>query len=92
MSLDNVLAVAAIADGNTNMLIFGLGLAILLMAFAATLIMNLLTKYPWISWVGLLVLVYVAAEMFYRGVFDASSGVGPMLGLIEGYDLSKGGH
>ena len=92
MSLDNVLAVAAIADGNTNMLIFGLGLAILLMAFAATLIMNLLTKYPWISWLGLLVLVYVAAEMFYRGVFDASTGVGPMLGLIEGYDLSKGGH
>jgi len=90
MSLDNVLAVAAIADGNTNMLIFGLGLAILLMAFAATLIMKLLTKYPWISWVGLLVLVYVAAEMFYRGVFDASTGVGPMLGLIEGYDLGKG--
>lgn len=90
MSLDNVLAVAAIADGNTNMLIFGLGLAILLMAFAATLIMNLLTKYPWISWLGLIVLVYVAAEMFYRGVFDASTGIGPMMGWIEGYDLGKG--
>ena len=42
MSLDNVLAVAAIADGNTRMLVFGLGLAILLMAFAATLIIKLL--------------------------------------------------
>lgn len=90
MSLDNVLAVAAIADGNTNMLIFGLGLAILLMAFAATLIMKLLTNYPWISWIGLIVLVYVAAEMFYRGVFDASTGIGPMMGWFEGYDLSKG--
>ncbi len=90
MSLDNVLAVAAIADGNTKMLVFGLGLAILLMAFAATLIMNLLTKYPWISWVGLIVLVYVAGEMFYRGFFDATSGVGPMMGWIEGYDLRKG--
>lgn len=89
MSLDNVLAVAAIADGNTNMLVFGLGLAILLMAFAATLIMKLLTSYPWISWLGLFVLLYVAGEMLYRGFFDASSGVGPMLGLIEGYDLSK---
>jgi len=90
MSLDNVLAVAAIADGNTKMLVFGLGLAIVLMAFAATLIMRLLTKYPWISWVGLIVLIYVAAEMFYRGFFDAATGVGPMLGLIEGYDLRKG--
>lgn len=92
MSLDNVLAVAAIADGDTTKLVFGLGLAILLMAFAATLIMKILTQYPWISWVGLLVLVYVAGEMFYRGVFDINQGVGPMLGLIEGYNLSKGGH
>ena len=92
MSLDNVLAVAAIADGDTTKLVFGLGLAIVLMAFAATLIMKLLTKYPWISWVGLIVLVYVAVEMFYRGTFDSNSGVLPMLGFIEGYDLSKGGH
>ena len=90
MSLDNVLAVAAIADGDTTMLVFGLGLAILLMAFAATIIMNLLTKYPWISWVGLIVLIYVAGEMFFRGAFDANLGVLPMLGLAEGMDLSKG--
>lgn len=92
MSLDNVLAVAAIADGDSTKLIVGLGLAIVLMAFAATLIMKLLTRYPWISWLGLFVLVYVAAEMFYRGTFDSSNGVLPMLGLIEGYDLGKGGH
>ena len=90
MSLDNVLAVAAIADGNTNMLIFGLVLAIVLMAFAATMIMKLLTHYPWISWLGLIVLLYVAGEMFYRGVFDASTGIGPMMGWFEGYDMSKG--
>jgi YjbE family integral membrane protein len=90
MSLDNVLAVAAIADGDKQMLVFGLGLAIVLMAFAATLIMKLLTSYPWISWLGLVVLIYVAGEMFFRGVFDASHGVGPMLGLIEGYNLGKG--
>ncbi len=91
MSLDNVLAVAAIADGNTNLLIFGLGLAIVLMAFAATLIMKLLTRFPWISWLGLIVLIWVAGEMLFRGVFDINYGVGPMLGLIEGMDLSKGG-
>jgi YjbE family integral membrane protein len=90
MSLDNVLAVAAIADGDKTMLVFGLGLAILLMAFAATIIMKILTKYPWISWLGLFVLIYVAGEMFFRGAFDANLGVLPILGLAEGMDLSKG--
>ena len=90
MSLDNVLAVAAIADGDRQMLIFGLGLAIILMAFAATIIMKLLTKFPWISWLGLIVLLYVAGEMMYRGFFDIESGIGPMLGLIEGWEISKG--
>ncbi|OED37634.1 hypothetical protein AB833_22805 [Chromatiales bacterium (ex Bugula neritina AB1)] len=75
MSLDNVLAVAAIADGDTNKLIFGLGLAIILMAFAATMIMKLLARYPWISWAGLAVLLYVAIEMFYRGIFDETNGI-----------------
>ena len=89
MSLDNVLAVAAIADGDQNMLIFGLGLAILLMAFAATMIMKLLATYPWISWLGLIVLIYVAGEMMYRGFFDMTYGIGPMFGWIEGIDLRK---
>jgi YjbE family integral membrane protein len=80
MSLDNVLAVAAIADGDSNMLIFGLGLAIVLMAFAATMIMKLLTKYPWISWLGLAVLLYVASEMFYRGITDPATGMIAILG------------
>ena len=75
MSLDNVLAVAAIADGNTNKLVFGLVLAIVLMAFAATMIMKLLTRYPWISWLGLVVLIYVATEMLYRGIFDETNGI-----------------
>ena len=89
MSLDNVLAVAAIADGDKQILIFGLGLAIILMACAATLIMKLLTNYPWISWLGLVVLLYVAGEMMFRGFFDINNGVGPLLGLVEGWEISK---
>jgi YjbE family integral membrane protein len=81
MSLDNVLAVAAIADGDTQKLVFGLGLAILLMAFAATMIMKLLTKYPWISWLGLAVLLYVASEMMYRGLLDPSYGILKLMGV-----------
>jgi len=80
MSLDNVLAVAAIADGDTRQLVFGLGLAIVLMAFAATLIMRLLAKYPWISWLGLVVLLYVAGDMLYRGVVDPRTGILALIG------------
>ncbi len=83
MSLDNVLAVAAIADGDTTKLVFGLGLAIVLMAFAATLIMNLLAKYPAISWLGLAVLLYVAFEMLYRGIMGCETGIGTMFGFLS---------
>ncbi|MEL6967156.1 MAG: YjbE family putative metal transport protein [Pseudomonadota bacterium] len=75
MSIDNVLAVAAIADGDETKLVVGLAIAIIAMAFFATLIMKLLTRYPWISWLGLFVLLYVAITMFYAGVFDAERGI-----------------
>ena len=67
MSIDNVLAVAAIARDNTEMLVFGLGLAILLMAFCAAIIVKLLTRFPWISWLGLIVLLYVSGRMLWEG-------------------------
>jgi len=75
MSIDNVLAVAAIADGDSTKLVVGLAIAIIAMACFATFIMKMLTKYPWISWLGLLVLIYVAAEMFYKGVWDPARGI-----------------
>lgn len=67
MSIDNVLAVAAIARDNTTMLIFGLALAIAFMAFFATIIMRIMTKYPWLSWAGLVFLVYLSARMLWDG-------------------------
>ena len=75
MSIDNVLAVAAIADGDSTKLVVGLAIAIIAMACFATLIMKLLTRYPWISWLGLVVLIWVAIEMFYNGVFDPGRGI-----------------
>lgn len=67
MSIDNVLAVAAIARDNTSMLIFGLALAIVFMAFFATMIMRVMAKYPWLSWAGLVFLVYLSIKMLYDG-------------------------
>jgi YjbE family integral membrane protein len=67
MSLDNVLAVAGAAKGSTWILVVGLLVAIILMAVAATYIAKLLVKYPFIAWLGLLVILYVAVEMMWRG-------------------------
>jgi len=67
MSLDNVLAVAGAAGESELVLIIGLALAIVLMAVAAHFIARLLVTYPWIAWLGLLMILWVAADMIYRG-------------------------
>ena len=61
MSLDNVLAVAGAAKGSTLVLVIGLFIAIVLMAVASRYIAKLLASYPWITWIGLTIIVYVAA-------------------------------
>lgn len=70
MSLDNVLAVAGAARDHLGILIFGLVLSIALMAFASTLIAKVLEKYHWISYLGLVIIVYVAGDMIWRGGFE----------------------
>ncbi len=72
MSLDNVLAVAGAAKGHTWVLIVGLGVAVVLMAVAANYIAKLLTRFPWITWVGLLIILYVALDMMWRGSLEVA--------------------
>ena len=67
MSLDNVLAVAGAAKGSPWVLIAGLAIAIVLMAIASNYIAKLLVRYPWITWIGLIIIVYVAFDMIYSG-------------------------
>ncbi len=67
MSLDNVLAVTAIARDNTFLLMFGIGFSILLMAVFATAIVKLLTKFKWLSYFGLVFLIYLSATMTFDG-------------------------
>jgi YjbE family integral membrane protein len=79
MSLDNVVAVAAIAREDTQLLIFGLVLAIVMMAFFASIIMRFMLRYPWVSYVGLVFLVYLTIVMLYDGVMNLLSS-----GLLTG--------
>jgi len=68
MSLDNVLGVAGAAGDHYGLLVFGLVLSIALMAFAATMISNLIKKYKWIAWAGLLAILIVAIELIYTDI------------------------
>jgi YjbE family integral membrane protein len=67
MSLDNVLAVAGVALHHLWVLVVGLVLSIILMGVAATYIAKLLHRFPWISYAGLLMIVYVALNMIWHG-------------------------
>ena len=67
MSLDNVLAVAGAARDHPYIMIFGLVLSIALMAVAAQLIARLIDRHRWIAYVGLVIVLIVAAKMIYEG-------------------------
>ncbi len=70
MSLDNVLAVAGAAREHPMILVFGLVLSIALMGLAANFIARILEKHRWVAYVGLLIILYVAGDMIYRGALE----------------------
>lgn len=67
MSLDNVIAITAIARDNKTLLILGIAFAILIMALFATAIVKLLTKFKWLSYLGLIFLIYLSSKMTFDG-------------------------
>lgn len=67
MSLDNVLAVAGAARDHPYIMIFGLLLAIALMAVAAQYIARLIDRHRWVAYVGLVIVLVVAFKMIYEG-------------------------
>jgi YjbE family integral membrane protein len=67
MSLDNVLAVAGAALDHVWVLTIGLILSVALMGVAATFVAKLLHKHPWISYAGLIIVIYVALRMVWFG-------------------------
>ena len=70
MSLDNVLAVAGAAREHPWVLVFGLILSVAMMGAAASFIARLLQNHRWIAYAGLIVILYVAVEMTYRGTLE----------------------
>jgi YjbE family integral membrane protein len=63
MSLDNVIAVAAVAKGSILLLVLGLLISIPLVVFGATMLMKVMERYPVIITVGAALIGYVGGEM-----------------------------
>ncbi|MCE5286526.1 MAG: TerC family protein [Pelosinus sp.] len=84
MSLDNVLALAAIAQtvpgSKYSLIIIGLLISIPMVVFGAQLLMKLMDKFPAIVYLGAGILGYAAAEMI-----SGDKALGPWLHRFENY-------
>jgi YjbE family integral membrane protein len=67
MSLDNVLAVAGAAGSHTVILVIGLLLSIGLMGIASGYLAKMIDRWPWISYAGVFIVLYVAVTMIVSG-------------------------
>lgn len=63
MSLDNVLAIAAKANGNIPVIVLGIALSIPIIIWGSTMVMLLLNKFPIFIYLGAGILGYTAGEM-----------------------------
>ncbi len=75
MSLDNVLLVASIARENPALLFIGLSFSVMLMGLAANYVARLIRRYPWIGYIGLAVILWVAGRMIHEGIVDNKIGI-----------------
>lgn len=63
MSVDNVLAIGALARGNLPVLIFGLVVSVALLLLASALIARIIERFWWLMDLTALLLAYLAAQL-----------------------------
>ena len=73
MSLDNVLAVAAVARNNLPMLMLGLLVSIVLMGVLGGFLAKLLDRYKIIAWIGLALIAWIGIELLWEGAVTANA-------------------
>jgi YjbE family integral membrane protein len=74
MSLDNVIAVAAAANGQFSLLVLGLAISIPMIIAGAALIMMVLDRFPILVWLGAMLLGWIAGD-----VIESDPAVHPLL-------------
>jgi YjbE family integral membrane protein len=83
MSLDNVIAVAAAANGQLPLLILGLAISIPMIIAGAALIMLVLDRFPLLVWLGATLLGWIAGD-----VIATDPAVAPRLHQMLDGDIS----
>ncbi|MCJ8011393.1 TerC family protein [Paenibacillus sp. KQZ6P-2] len=78
MSLDNVLALAGVANGDLALIGIGIAISIPIVVFGSNLIVNLLHRYPLLVYLGAGILGYTAGEMLLQ-----DSRIGKFLSSIQ---------
>jgi YjbE family integral membrane protein len=63
MSIDNILAIAAITGNNLWIMIFGLALSIGIMGVGAKVVSVLMERWKWLSYIGVILILYIALKM-----------------------------
>jgi YjbE family integral membrane protein len=66
MSLDNVLAVAAVSRHNEVIMWFGLILSVVLMGVAASIIARVIDRYRWIAVIGIIIIIFAGVRMIWE--------------------------
>lgn len=98
MSLDNVVAISAASRGDYWLFVFGLAVSIPLIVVGATLITELIKRWPVIVWAGAALLGWIAGEMIAKdpaliayGVpnREASAVIGAVLVVAIGWWLRR---
>ena len=103
MSLDNVLAIAAVAKDSTTLLIVGLVISVPLIVAGSAIIMSLLGRLPILVWAGAALLGWVAGEMlvsdpwlagtfgeqFIHRIEIPAAAIGAVFVVALGYVLSR---
>src|ERR1700761_949870 len=103
MSLDNVIAVAAAANGSVPLLILGLAISIPFIVAGAALIMALLDRLPILIWAGAVLLGWIAGDVIatdpaihpelvalFAGSFDAKfEAMLTSLGMARHFEINE---
>jgi YjbE family integral membrane protein len=66
MSVDNILGVAAAANGDVALLIFGLAFSMVVVMVGGSLIASMIDRFWWLVYLGSAVIAWTGAEMMFE--------------------------
>lgn len=73
MSLDNVLAVAAVARNDITMLVIGLTVSIVMMGVLGGFLARLLDRFKFIAYIGVALIAWIGLELMWDGMVNANA-------------------